>query len=387
MGEARRILMATWDGGGNIPPVRTLAGALVDRGDDVHVLGHESNRELFEDTGSTFVGWASSSQPPFVREFIPLDQEVAYAQEHVFYGKTYQSDLRPVIEELAPDVVMVDVQLRYAILEVLRVDRPLISLCHILYGAVASFDDRGSSRFEELNQAAIRDGVPAFTSRRGMVESADCVLVFSYAGFDPLFGEEAGEKVVHVGPFRTASTASSGWVRRLPGRRLVLIALSTTDQNQGATLQRLCDACAQLDIEAVVTTGPMVAADELDTSENVTAIDFVNHDEILPETDLLITHAGHGTVAAGLSYGVPMLCIPFGRDQDLNADRVATLELGTVLDRDSETDVFYRTVRDMLDDDALRQRAKQFGDSLQAHPGIQDALTAIDHTTNSSQPS
>ena len=234
--------MATWDGGGNIPPIRMLARALAARGDDVHILGHESTRELFEDTGSTFVGWANSSQPPVVREFIPPDQEVAYAQEHVFYGKTYQSDLRPVIEELNPDVVMVDVQLRYAILEVLRVDKALIALCHILYGAVASFDDSGSSRFQELNQAAIRDGVPAFTSRRGMVESADCVLVFSYAGFDSLSGEEAGEKVVHVGPLRAESTGPSGWVRRLPDRRLVLIALSTTDQNQGPTLQRLSDA-------------------------------------------------------------------------------------------------------------------------------------------------
>jgi MGT family glycosyltransferase len=378
--------MATWDGGGNIPPIRTLARALAARGDDVHVLGHESTRELFEDTGSTFVGWANSSRPPFVREFIPPDQELAYAQEHVFYGKTYQSDLRPVIEELNPDVVMVDVQLMYAILEVLRVDKPLIALCHILYDAVASFDDRGSSRFQELNQAAIRDGVPAFTSRREMVESADCVLVFSYAGFDSLSGEEAGEKVAHVGPLRAGSTGPSDWVRRLPDRSLVLIALSTTDQNQGSTLQRLCDACAQLDIEAVVTTGPTVSPGELDTSENVTAINFVNHDEVLPEADLLVTHAGHGTVAAGLSYGVPMLCIPFGRDQDLNADRVATLGLGTVLAPDSETGVFRRAVQDMLDDDALRQRAKQFGDSLQAHSGIQDALTAIDDATNSSQP-
>ena len=130
----------------------------------------------------------------------------------------------------------------------------------------------------------------------------------------------------------------------------------------------------------------MVSPDELDTSENVTAIDFVNHDEVLTEADLLVTHAGHGTVAAGLSYGVPMLCIPFGRDQDLNADRVATLGLGTVLAPDSETGVFRRAVQDMLDDDALRQRAKQFGDSLQAHPGIQDALTAIDYAINSSQP-
>ncbi len=385
MRNALRILIATWDGAGNIPPIRTLAGALAARGDDVHVLGHDSTCESFEATGSTFIEWASSSQPPFIREFTPQDLESAYAEEHVFFGKSYQSDLRPVIEQLRPDVVMVDVNLRYGILESLRVHQPLIVLCHILYGVAVRYDDTVSPHFPALTQAVLRDGVPEFASRRAMMDQADRVLVFSYAGFDPLSGKEAGERVVHVGPLRVAGEKPSGWERRMPDRKLVLIALSTSDQNQGATLQRLCDACAQLDIEAVITTGPMVAPEDLDTSENVTAVDFVNHDDILPETDLLVTHAGHGTVAAALGHGVPMMCMPFGRDQDFNADRVAELGLGTVVDPNSQTDVLSRSIRDMLDDDALRQRARQFSDSLQTHPRIREALAVIDHTVDSSQ--
>jgi MGT family glycosyltransferase len=382
MRDARRILMATWDGAGNNPPITTLASALVAQGDDVHVLGHESTRGPFEETGSTFIGWASSSQPPFIREFIPQDQEYAYAEEHIFFGKSYQSDLRPVIEKLGPDVVMVDVNLRYGVLEGLRVGQPIIVLCHILYGAAVQFDDMASPYLSELTRVATLDGVPDFSSRRAMMDLADRVLVFSYADFDPVSGAEAGENVIHVGPLRAVNDRPSSWLRRFPDRRLVVIALSTSDQNQGETLQRLCDACAPLDIEAVVTTGPMIAPEELDTSENVTAIDFVNHDEVLPRADLLVTHAGHGTVAAALANGVPMLCIPFGRDQNFNADRVETLGLGTVLDPDSPTDVLRRAVRDMLDDDALKNRARRFSDSLRAHPGIQDALTAIEGTIN-----
>jgi MGT family glycosyltransferase len=385
MRSALKILIATWDGAGNNSPIRTLAGALTARGDDVHVLGHESTRESFQDTGSTFIGWENSSQPPFIREFVPEDLESAYAEEHIFFGSSYRSDLRPVIQRLRPDVVMVDALLRYGILEGLRVDQPLIVLCHILYGIAVRYDDTATPYFPELTQAAVRDGVPEFASRRAMMDLADGVLVFSYSGFDPLSGKEAGESVVHVGPLRATGDKPSGWERRTPDRELVLIALSTSDQNQGATLQRLCDACAQLDIEAVITTGPTVAPEDLDTSENVTAIDFVNHDDILPETDLLVTHAGHGTVVAGLTHGVPMMCVPFGRDQDFNADRVAELGLGTVIDPDSQTDVLSRSIRDMLDDDALRQRTKQFSDSLQTHPGIGEALAVIDHAVNSSR--
>jgi len=215
------------------------------------------------------------------------------------------------------------------------------------------------------------------------MESADRVLVFSYADFDPLSGDEAGEKVLHVGPLRSPSEASSGWVRRFPERKLLLISLGTSDQNQRETLQRLCDVCEQLDVEALVTTGPMIRADELITGENVTAIDFVNHDEVLPEVNLLVTHAGHGTVAAGLTYGVPMMCIPFGRDQDFNAHCVEALRLGMVLDQDTDSAVIRQTIHDMLNDDALTQRTDEFARSLLAHAGMEDALRAIDQTVTS----
>jgi MGT family glycosyltransferase len=258
-------------------------------------------------------------------------------------------------------------------------------LCHILYGVAVRYDDTATPYFPELTQAALRDGVPEFASRQAMMDLADRVLVFSYAGFDPLSGKEAGERVVHVGPLRATGDRPSGWKRSMPDRDLVLIALSTSDQNQGATLQRLCDACAQLEIEAVITTGSAVAPEDLNTSENVTAIEFANHDDILREANLLITHAGHGTVAAGLTFGVPMMCMPFGRDQDFNAARVAELRLGTVVGPNSQTDELNRSIRNMLDDDSLRQRTERFRDSVQTHPGIREALAVIDHTVTSSQ--
>ena len=384
MRDALRILIATWDGAGNIPPIRMLASALVARGDDVHVAGHESTREMFEETGSSFFEWATSSQPRFIREFMPPEEEWAYAERHIFFGKSYQSDLHPLIEELAPDVVMVDVNLRYGILEGLRVDQPLVVLCHILYGVAVAYDDPASPYFDELAQSAVRDGVPPFSSRKALMNLADLVLVFSYSDFDPVSGPDAGKSVVHVGPLRASSDKNSKWTRRFPDRKLILVALSTSDQNQGPLLQRLCDACATLEVEALVTTGPTLAPEELRTAANVTAIDYVNHDEVLPEVDLLVTHAGHGTVAASLAYGAPMLCIPFGRDQHSNADRVETLELGTVLAPDSPTETLRQAIRGMLNDDALRQRARQFGNSLRAHPSVEEALKAIDHTISTS---
>src|SRR3954454_24626483 len=46
-----RILMVTWDGGGNVPPMLRTGAALRARGHDVRVLGHEEQRPEVEGAG------------------------------------------------------------------------------------------------------------------------------------------------------------------------------------------------------------------------------------------------------------------------------------------------------------------------------------------------
>lgn len=371
--------MATWDGDGNNSPIVALAGALATRGDEVVIFGHETTRGRFEREGCTFVEWTSTSQPRNSREFIPAAEEMAYVVEHVIYCSAYQADLRQAIEELAPDVVMVDVSLKYALVEGLRSRTLLWVLCHVVYALVAGDGDDGDAYFAELARAAAREGVPAFRSDREIMDMADGVVVFSYAGFDPLHGGDPGPNVVHVGPLR-AGSRSSGWERRSPDKQLVLVSLSTSDMNQAALLQRLCDACGQLDVEALVTTGPSLPSGTLTAAANVTAVDFVDHDDVSPHADLVVTHAGLGTVMAALTYGVPMVCTPLGRDQGFNAERVAQLGLGMTIEPEATTDELRHAIQNMLDDGDAKQRASEFRESVSTHPGIDAALQAIDRT-------
>ena len=44
----------------------------------------------------------------------------------------------------------------------------------------------------------------------------------------------------------------------------------------------------------------------------------------------VVTHAGMSTVALTLAAGVPMVCVPQGRDQGGNAERVAAIGAGVV---------------------------------------------------------
>ena len=46
-----RILVVTWDGGGNVPPMLGIARELQRRGHQVRVLGHPQQREVVAATG------------------------------------------------------------------------------------------------------------------------------------------------------------------------------------------------------------------------------------------------------------------------------------------------------------------------------------------------
>jgi MGT family glycosyltransferase len=184
--------------------------------------------------------------------------------------------------------------------------------------------------------------------------------------------------VLHVGPCRSGHEGGEPWRRRAPGLPLVLVGLSTSNQQQAGLLQRLCDALATLDVEAVVTTGAAIDPDELRAGANTSVVRFVAHDLILPATDLLITHAGHGTVMAGATYGVPMLCVPMGRDQPLIADRVARLGLGSIARADAGVAEIQAAVSAMLADTALTERARAFARSVAGHPGLGDAVRRVE---------
>lgn len=98
----------------------------------------------------------------------------------------------------------------------------------------------------------------------------------------------------------------------------------------------------------LVTTAGQVDIATLQIPPNVLVEEYVAHPLALPQTDVMVTHAGLGTVAAALSFGVPMVCTPIGRDQPLNAKRVATLGAGLALPVEATMGQVARAVEEVL---------------------------------------
>jgi UDP:flavonoid glycosyltransferase YjiC (YdhE family) len=353
MGRPLRLLVATWDGAGNLPPILALVDALLRRGHRVHVLAHEVQRQKIEATGGGFLSFDTAAQ---------IDHGQSLGANPLAslldFDRDASNDLLAACDRLAPDALLVDCMLPGVLSAAKRTGRPTVALVHALYGAFVG----------------LAGGV-----FRGPIDEADLALGFTYAELDD--AAIVPPNLVFVGPARPAATVTN-WTRRRPSRPLVMASLSTGLQGkpgtQQALLQRVCDALAPLDIEALVTTGRGIEPEVLIASPTTTLAQFVPHDVVLAQTNLLITHAGHGSVAACLTAGVPMLCMPPGGDQPFNAARVAHLKLGETLDPASPSDLIREAVKRLLTDVALRQRSRDFAAGASKQPGINLAVERVE---------
>jgi UDP:flavonoid glycosyltransferase YjiC (YdhE family) len=130
-------------------------------------------------------------------------------------------------------------------------------------------------------------------------------------------------------------------------------------------------------VRVIATVGPAIDPSIMPAAANIEVVRYVPHDRLLPHASLVITHAGLGTVMTTLAHGVPMLCVPLGRDQFFNASRVAALGVGRVLDANADEDAIAAAVRAVLDDGEMRHAARRWPDVIAAYRRGDSAIAEI----------
>jgi UDP:flavonoid glycosyltransferase YjiC (YdhE family) len=159
---------------------------------------------------------------------------------------------------------------------------------------------------------------------------------------------------------------------------LVLVGFSTTFQDQGRVLRNVVEALASLRVRALVTLGEMLATQEVRSTGSVVVVRSAPHREVLPHAALLITHCGHGTTLKALAAGVPMLCLPMGRDQDDTAARVVHAGAGIRLKPRASAPAIARAVQRLLDDATFRESARRLRDVIAEEQGRTDVVTELE---------
>jgi UDP:flavonoid glycosyltransferase YjiC (YdhE family) len=349
-----RILMAHWDGGGNGPPQRALAREMSRRGHEVHVLTHDSLADAVIADGGRFHALPSALQwnPAQPRTF---EEEGAFVVQNVVGSSAFAADFLAVQDAVCPDFCLIDAMLISTLSLAIERGLPFAAINHIAWireGACAGF----------LNSiAATLPGPAAGSTFFEILDRAPLVLATSY----PEFGTQpdTASHIHFVGPIREP-LAHEPWPRRSPDRPFVLVSLSSMFQGQESTLRNICEALSVLPLEVLVTTGRGIAPGALSVSGGVEARSFVPHDAVLPSVDLVVTHAGFGTLMYSAGAGKPTLCLPNGRDQNDNASRVEALGLGRALPPDAAPAAIGSAVTDMLGDNALRAANRSFASGV-----------------------
>ena len=400
--RSRRFLLALWDGGGNVPPELGVARRVVARGHQVHVLGDPTFADAAETAGCSFSSW---QRAPHRRTFDPSDDllkdweandpldVLRRLRDELMSGpaSAFAADTAAVIGAFHPDALLADANLFGSVIAAEEAGLPVAALIPNIWEvptpgtgdpAVLRITNRVlKGGLPDLNAARAEHGLPPLTSLYDQILGADRILVLSSETFDTA-SPFVPANVRYVGPVLDDPTWTEPWSSPWPESNtdpLVLVGFSSMYQNQGSLVQRVIDALSGMEVRAVVALGQMLTPGGLVAAPNVAVVQSAPHSILVKEASVVVSHCGHGTTMKALAAGVPMVCIPMGRDQDGTAARVVGHGAGIQLSPAASSAEIRTAVRDVLDDDGYRANARRVAATLASEHTPDDVVVEVEH--------
>jgi UDP:flavonoid glycosyltransferase YjiC (YdhE family) len=413
---SQEFLFVLWAGGGNVPPQLTLARRLVARGHRVRMLAPAVLRESIETAGIAFEPYRetpehdeSVPERSLVRDFEARSKAAAIAASRdnlvAAMARPVAADVLASLERRPADVVAFDFLLFGSLFAAEKAAVPAAMLIHTVYPFPAPGLPPFGMGWAPLAGplGRLREGIgrliyrqvyerpllPRFNEVRAslglepqrsfdeLLQRVGRVLMLTSPAFD--FPARLPANVEYVGPQLDARASTPDWESPWsPGddRPLVVVGLSTTHQAHDPLLERIVAALASLPVRALVTTGGATLRST--PPANVYVARFVPHARVLPEAAAVVTHAGLGTVHAALAHGLPLVCLPIGRDQPDNAARVEWHGAGLRLSPKSSPAVIRAAVERVLRDPAFAASARRLASAFVEERPAERAPSALE---------
>ncbi len=379
MNSKKRILiLGTSPSGGDWPPVACVAQGLRDRGHklrcfadstiqstlrhvDIPVMVPPPELELGADIAPWFAGRS--------------EQEVLELLAHDSFLTAWSKEILPQVSQLAEEFQphLILSQLFCIELAVMLSNDTHLPWCFVNPGVYFG----PGARALELDTGALTQFF--FRVFQPLVKSAALVL----HGTDPVFDPPPAELPSHhhyVGPLLWEPSAECPSYLTEPGEPWVLVTLSSAPQEGETALARAALRVLAERPVRVLLTAPAHPPDDLGPIPTNARLEvFVPHSQVLPRACLSISHAGHGIVSKSLYYGVPMVLVPWDRDQPGVAFRAARVGVAEVVPREALTeDRLAAAITKVLETPSYRQEAVRFAERLQAQNAIGTACDRIE---------
>ncbi len=179
--------------------------------------------------------------------------------------------------------------------------------------------------------------------------------------------------------------ASPDWDTELPAGPLVHVTFGTQRQPEDdAALMTLLDGLREEPVTLIVTVGPRNDPEELGVQpSNVRVVKYVPHGLLLPRCDAVVCHGGAGTMLAALSHGLPLLMVPLGSDQFINAELCRRRGVAHVLSDRGLTPAAARgAFQALLVDRSCDTAAREVAAEIAAMPSPSEVVSRLERLTS-----
>lgn len=184
----------------------------------------------------------------------------------------------------------------------------------------------------------------------------------------------------YVGPLIWETNGTAPRYLDEPGNPWVLVTISSQAQDDIPIARTALDGLASLPLRVLMTTGgshPIEALMPLPANAHAEA--YVSHGAALSRCQVLVSHAGHGSVMKALWHGVPMVLVPWGRDQPGVSARAERLGAARVLTRDKlHADMLADAVTEVMNNPVYHAAARRHSARLRQSDPIALAVEALE---------
>jgi MGT family glycosyltransferase len=387
------VLLGAFGDPGHAFPMIALGRALAARGHHVTLQTWRRWQEHVEAEGIHFAPAPEYSVFPNGPEPLDFYEAIVHATQ----------DTVPLVREQQPDVVVADILTLAPALAAEIAGVPHATLIpHVyphgqrefpIYSLGARMPRSGAGRVfwrqahhivergleqgrVDLNQTRARLGLPALDYFHGGI-SRQLALVATFPQLE--YPRSWPEHVHVVGPLMweppaddvelpkgTSSARESGGLTD----PLVLIAPSTAQDAKHTMLRAALRGLADAPVRVLATYNRRLPPRALPVPENARVVDWVSYSRTMPHCDVVVCHAGHGTLVRALSSGCAVVACPAVGDMNENAARVDWAGAGVrVPRRYIAPRVLRLAVQRALGEPGIRARAQE----LAAWEGQHDA--------------